>query len=125
MLTVVLGALGVLIAGAGIAGYVALQASQAHDESAALDHGLALAHRVQLQAALQGAAEAEETWASAHGSYTASLGAAGSPSPQGVQLTVVRASASDYCLEAATTAPGAAPMFWSSATGSASATPCR
>lgn len=125
VLTIVLGTLGVVIAGAGIAGYFALQASQAHEESAAVDNGLALAHRVELQSALQGAVEAEEAWSGTHGSYTTDLTAAGSPAPKGVRLTVVQASASGYCLEATAVAPGTAPMFWSSDTGSPSAVPCR
>jgi hypothetical protein len=105
-----------------VVGFVALAHKDKHTQGDAVLRPIQQANNVQLDSALRQAAIAEEAYVTEHGTYTTDLSGAGYANST-VQVIVVSATASDYCLQATT--PQAAAPEYHSKSGGFSGTPCR
>jgi hypothetical protein len=113
----------VLLLVGAVIGVVALAHKDKHTEGNTILRPIQQAQGVALDSDLQSAEIAEQTYLAEHGSYTTDLSAAGYRANGGVRVTVVSASATDFCLEA--TKPGDAAPRYDSRSGGLSVTPCR
>jgi hypothetical protein len=115
---VAVGVVGVI---AIIVGFVTLAHKDKHTEGNAVLRPIQQAQNVQLESALRLGATAEETYLAEHGTYTTDLAGAGYRN-SAVQITVISATASDYCMQA--TSAGATAPEYDSKSGGFSSTPC-